>query len=50
LNISQDCSWSWRKLLKLRDIAKLFRKFKVGDGTSIHMWVDNWHPDGVLLE
>jgi hypothetical protein len=48
--IPQDCSWSWRKLLKLRDIAKLFLKFNVGDGSTIHMWVDNWHPTGVLSE
>jgi hypothetical protein len=41
ISIPQDCSWSWRKLLKLRDIAKLFLKFEDGDGSNIHMWVDN---------
>jgi hypothetical protein len=48
ISIPQDCSWSWRKLLKLRDIAKLFLKFEDGDGSNIHMWVDNWHPAGIL--
>jgi hypothetical protein len=43
-----NCSWSWRKLL--RDIAKPYFKFVVGDGKNIHMSGDNWHPAGILLE
>jgi hypothetical protein len=38
------------KLLKLRDIAKSFIKFKVGDGCQIFMWFDPWHPAGYLLD
>jgi hypothetical protein len=30
ISIPQSCSWSWRKLLKLRPLAKLFLKFEVG--------------------
>jgi hypothetical protein len=26
------CSWSWRKLLKLRDDARYFSSFSVGNG------------------
>ena len=22
----------------------------MGDGTQIHLWLDNWHLDGVLVE
>jgi hypothetical protein len=37
-------------LLKLRHLAKDFIKFEVGDGHRIHLWVDNWHPSGILFE
>lgn len=50
VNIPHSCSWSWRKLLKLRDVAKKFLQFKIGDGQSVHLWLDNWHPDGILFE
>jgi len=50
VNIPQTCSWSWRKLLKLRSIAKNFLKHEVGDGKHIHLWIDNWHPSGALVE
>ncbi|XP_059440872.1 uncharacterized protein LOC132173392 [Corylus avellana] len=50
VGIPQNCSWSWRKILKLRSIAKRFLKFEVGHGDSIHMWLDLWHPAGVLIE
>ena len=50
VGIPQSCSWSWRKILKLRDVAKTFLKFKVGNGENIHMWLDSWHPFGILSE
>jgi hypothetical protein len=37
VSLPQICSWSWRKLLKLRE-------------EHIHLWFDAWHPDGVLYE
>jgi len=48
--ISQSCSWSWKQLLKLRNLAKRFLSFKVGDGRQIFLWLDVWHPDGCLLD
>ncbi|XP_059429209.1 uncharacterized protein LOC132163025 [Corylus avellana] len=36
--------------MKLRDIAKRFLRFEVGNGESIHLWLDRWHPAGVLFE
>jgi len=50
VNIPQDCSWCWRRLLKLRNVARNFISFEVGDGQNIHLWFDNWHPCGVLIE
>lgn len=46
VSIPQSCSWCWRKVLKLRFIAKNFIKFEVGDGKMIHLWQDY----GILLE
>jgi hypothetical protein len=37
-------------LLKLREFARNCIKFEVGDGSNIHMWYDQWHPSGVLIE
>jgi hypothetical protein len=50
VNIPQDCSWCWRSLLKLRNVVRNFISFEVGDGQNIHLWFDNWHPCGVLIE
>lgn len=50
LKIPQNCSWCWRKILKMRGVAKKFLRFMVGDGTNIHLWLDWWDPDGILIE
>ena len=44
-----DVSWTWRKLMKLKDIAWSFIKYKIGNGNDTWLWVDNWHPHGPLL-
>jgi hypothetical protein len=44
------CSWSWKKILKLRDVAKDFLSFKVGKGHDISLWFDAWHPAGRLVD
>lgn len=31
-------------------MAKSFLKFQVGDGSNISLWLDNWHPDGILYD
>uniref|UniRef100_A0A2N9IBN2 Reverse transcriptase domain-containing protein n=1 Tax=Fagus sylvatica TaxID=28930 RepID=A0A2N9IBN2_FAGSY len=45
---TSDCTWGWRTLLKLREDARLFLKYEVGDGRKIFLWHDHWHPDGIL--
>jgi hypothetical protein len=50
VGVSQNCSWNWRKILKLRDIARRFLRYEVGTGEHIHLWLDWWHPMGVLFE
>jgi hypothetical protein len=48
--LSKACSWSWKKLLKLRDVAKEFLSFKVGKCHDISLWIYAWHPAGRLLD
>ncbi|XP_059429242.1 uncharacterized protein LOC132163058 [Corylus avellana] len=36
--------------MKLRNIAKHFLRFEVGSGKNIHLWLDWWHPVGILIE
>jgi hypothetical protein len=50
VSIPQNGSWSWKKLLKFRNVAKQFLSFKVGDGSKIFLWHDSWHPEGCLFD
>jgi len=36
--------------MNIRNVAKLFIKFKVGDDSSIFLWLDIWHSAGCLLD
>lgn len=45
MKIPSDPSWVWRKILYLRP---LIFPLIVGDGQSIFVWHDNWHPLGSL--
>ncbi|KAB1200869.1 hypothetical protein CJ030_MR0G006019 [Morella rubra] len=42
------CSWSWQKILQLRDCVKGCFRRVVGNGESTFLWYDNWHPSGPL--
>jgi hypothetical protein len=50
VSIPYNSSWCWRKLLKIRSLAWGFLRFDVGNGSNIHLWVDNWHPFGALFD
>ena len=47
---TQAGSWMWRKMLKLRDVAKTFCKKEVGNGRHVSFWFDNWSAKGVLFD
>lgn len=47
---TQIGSWMWKKLLRLRDIAKTFCRRDVGNGCNTSFWFDNWSVKGVLIE
>ena len=45
---TQMGSWMWRKMLKMRDIARRFHKRELGNGRHISFWFDYWCDRGVL--
>lgn len=47
---TQAGSWIWRKLLKLRDVAKTLCKKEVGNSRHTSFWFDNWSDKGVLFD
>lgn len=47
---TQMGSWMWKKILKLREIAKQFVKHKIGNGRHVSFWFDNWSGKGVLYD
>lgn len=47
---SQAGSWMWRKMLKLRDVAKMFYRKEIGNGRHTSFWFDNWSECGVIFE
>ena len=50
VDVQGDVSWTWRKLMKLREVVWMYMKYKIGDGKDSFMWIDNWHPCGPLLK
>ena len=47
---TQMGSWIWRKILKVRGIAKTFHMKEVGNGRHTSFWYDKWCDLGVLAE
>ncbi|GJQ89659.1 hypothetical protein Tco_0000798 [Tanacetum coccineum] len=37
-------SWGWRKILQVRSLVRQFIWYRVGDGSMISTWFDNWCP------
>lgn len=46
---SQQDSWMWKRLLKLRPVAVRFLQAHLGDGSRISFWYDVWTPLGQLI-
>ncbi|XP_074355865.1 uncharacterized protein LOC141695525 [Apium graveolens] len=40
--VPSDCSWIWKKVLKLHPLARNFLSYKIGNGESISIWFDPW--------
>lgn len=48
LKIPHNCSWSWRKLLKLRDSIRPHIHHQVHNDEDTLLWYDNWLPMGPI--
>ncbi|KAL0884326.1 hypothetical protein Bca101_008307 [Brassica carinata] len=46
---TQNDSWAWKRLLKLRPLALQFSKYVVGNGATTRFWFDPWTPFGQLI-
>ncbi|KAK4383786.1 hypothetical protein Sango_2744000 [Sesamum angolense] len=42
-------AWGWRKMLSLRHYLRSHIQYSVGNGDSILLWHDLWHPLGPLI-
>lgn len=43
-------SWLWRRLMKLRALARPFMSAKVGNNLTILFWIDDWTDLGSFIE
>ncbi|XP_071739953.1 uncharacterized mitochondrial protein AtMg00310-like [Rutidosis leptorrhynchoides] len=50
VTVKSDSSWSWQKLLNIRNVVRKFFVFKIGDGKFASAWFDNWSPAGLLAD
>lgn len=50
LNPQTSGSWIWRKICKLRPLARPFIVCEVGSGISARFWSDNWTGLGPLID
>lgn len=42
-------SWMWKKMIKIREVARNFHKKKLGNGRKTSFWFDNWSEKGLLI-
>ncbi|KAL0290018.1 UNVERIFIED_CONTAM: hypothetical protein Sangu_2591300 [Sesamum angustifolium] len=42
-------AWGWRKMLSLRHSLMSHIHYRVGNGDSVSLWHDPWHPLGPLI-
>ena len=46
--VPQDCSWTWRKVLSLRNQFRPYFRSVLGNGREVFLWFDYWLPMGPL--
>lgn len=49
VKVPWDASWSWKKILGMRNDFRPFIQHRVGDGKSISFWFDTWTMAGPLV-
>ena len=49
VRIPSRCSWSWRKILQLRDRVRPYIRHRICNGGGTFLWHDFWNPLGPIL-
>ncbi|GJS55289.1 CASP-like protein 4A3 [Tanacetum coccineum] len=45
-----NMTWGWRKILQIRPTIRKFFWYKIGNGSTIFAWFDNWSPICPLMD
>ncbi|GJZ26280.1 hypothetical protein Tco_0570533, partial [Tanacetum coccineum] len=45
-----NMTWGWRKILQIRPIIRKFIWYKIGNGSSISAWFDNWSMHSPVIQ
>lgn len=48
IKVAWDTSWSWQKILSIRELIQPYIKTYIGDGKEVSLWFDWWHSIGSL--
>ncbi|PWA78157.1 reverse transcriptase domain, Reverse transcriptase zinc-binding domain protein [Artemisia annua] len=43
-------AWGWRKMLQIHPTIRKFYLYKIGNGTNISAWFDNWSTNSPLMD
>lgn len=46
--IPRICSWTWRKILRMRNEVRPYFRTSIGNGHSTFLWFDYWLPIGPI--
>ncbi|GJY79650.1 RNA-directed DNA polymerase, eukaryota, reverse transcriptase zinc-binding domain protein [Tanacetum coccineum] len=49
VSVDQEDSWGWKNLLGIRDQIKDIVVYKIGNGSNVSMWFNNWSEIGPLF-
>ncbi|KAF5198561.1 hypothetical protein FRX31_011851, partial [Thalictrum thalictroides] len=50
MKVPSECSWAWKNILNMRDIAKKFIKYIISNGEMTSFWFDPWCNGEVLWD
>ena len=48
--VQPNASWTWLKIMKMREWVQPLIRYRVGNGRDIFIWHDSWHKEGLLVK
>jgi len=49
VQVPRDCSWGWKKILRLRPAIRDYVWSKLGNGNTVSVWYDKWVQGGPII-